>query len=66
MSDKDKQDDLIKNPQTRSRRDWVARAVQSVRRRLEAGEPLPEANEAGEAGTPPPPSLHVVPSSRKS
>ena len=62
MSDRDKQDDLIKNQDTRSRRDWVARALQSVRRRLEAGEPLPQVNESE---TPEPPRLYVVPSSHK-
>lgn len=62
MSDRDDHDDLIRNPDTRSRRAWINRALQGVRRRLESGEGLPPA-----AGTEPPPRprLYVVRSSRK-
>ena len=38
MSDRDENDDLIQNPETRTRRAWVASALQGVRRRLESGE----------------------------
>ncbi len=61
MSDRQEPDDLIRNPETRSRRTWVDRALQGVRRRIEAGEPLPEVNEAD---APPQPHLYVVPSGR--
>lgn len=56
MSDRD-DDELIENDETRSRRDWVARALQAVRRRLEAGERIPE---AAETDAPPEPHLYVV------
>jgi hypothetical protein len=62
MSDRDDQDDIIKNDDTRSRRAWVARAVQGVRRRLESGEKLPD---AAESEAPPEPHLYVVRSQPK-
>ncbi len=62
MSDRDDQDDLIRNPDTRSRRAWINRALQGVRRRLEAGEEMPQ---AAEAERPPQPHLYVVRSSGK-
>ena len=60
MSDRDDNNDLIKNKDTKTRRAWVDRALQSVRRRLEKGEELPSAPEPAER-----PHLHVVPSGRK-
>jgi hypothetical protein len=59
MPDKPGDDDIIKNAETRKRRDWVDRAVEGVRRRLERGEPIPE------AGSPERPRLTVVPTPRK-
>jgi hypothetical protein len=41
MSDEDEHDDIIRNHDTRSRRAWVNRAVEGVRRRLERGEEIP-------------------------
>ena len=60
MSDRDDNDDIIKNQETRSRRAWVDRALRSVRRRLEKGEDLPAENEPAEC-----PRLYVVPPGRK-
>lgn len=61
MSDRN-DDDFIRNPDTRSRRAWINRALQGVRRRLETGEGLPPAPEAEQ---PPPPHLYVVRSRRE-
>jgi hypothetical protein len=63
MSDRDETEDILKNPETRTRRAWVERALQGVRRRLDSGEALPEAGEVPEA--PARPRLSVVPSGRK-
>lgn len=60
MSDRDDNDDLIKNQDTKTRRAWVDRALRSVRRRLEKGEAIPKAPEPADR-----PHLHVVPSGRK-
>jgi hypothetical protein len=60
MSDRDDSDDIITNQETRTRRDWVARALASVRRRLERGEELsPERDRRAV------PRLYVVPPGRK-
>ncbi len=61
MSDEDKNDDIIKNEDTLTRRAWVDRALQSVRRRLEGNQGIPEASEAAEQR----PQLFVVPTGRK-
>lgn len=69
MSDTDQNEDsedLIRNQETRTRRAWVDRALQSVRRRLESGQGLPEADgmtDAGERAERP--QLYVVPSRHK-
>jgi hypothetical protein len=63
MSDTDDQDDFITNEDTRRRRAWIERAVRGVRRRLDAGEAIPELPESEPA---PPPRLRVVPGGRKS
>ena len=60
MSDRDDNDDLIKNPETRTRRAWVERALAAVRRRLERGEDLSPGSDKTEA-----PRLYVVPPVRK-
>ena len=60
MSDTDDNDDIIKNQETRTRRAWVDRALQSVRRRLNRGEDLPAESEPAER-----PHLYVVPPGRK-
>ena len=60
MSGKDDNDALIKNQDTKTRRAWVDRALQGVRRRLEKGEDLPSAPEPADR-----PYLHIVPSGRK-
>ena len=60
MSDRDDNDDIIKNEETLTRRAWVDRALRSVRRRLEGGEGLPSENEPAER-----PQLFVVPPGRK-
>ncbi|MFO1354562.1 MAG: hypothetical protein U1F72_00245 [Gammaproteobacteria bacterium] len=64
MSDRDENDDLIQNPETRTRRAWVASALQGVRRRLESGE-MPSAGPIPAAEAPPRPRLSVVPSAHK-
>lgn len=56
MSDRDDNDEIIKNQETRTRRAWVDRALQSVRRRLDRGEELPAESEPAER-----PRLYVVP-----
>jgi hypothetical protein len=58
MPDTDQQDDIIKNQDTRTRRAWVSRAVDGVRRRLERGEGIPPAD-------PERPRLTVVRNTRK-
>lgn len=70
MSDrdqKDNSDEIIRNQETRTRRAWVDRALQGVRRRLESGQGLPEADGLPEAGEPAEqrPPLYVVPSRRQ-
>jgi hypothetical protein len=64
MSDSDDHGEIISNQDTRTRRAWVERALQAVRRRLDSGqglpEGLPEADPAAER-----PQLRVVPSGRK-
>jgi hypothetical protein len=60
MSDRDDQDDIIRNPETRRRRAWIDRAIDSVRRRLESGEGIPEADETDTER----PKLYVVRSGR--
>jgi hypothetical protein len=60
MSDRDDNDDIIKNEDTLTRRAWVDHALRSVRRRLEGGEDLPAENEPAER-----PRLYVVPPGRK-
>lgn len=62
MSDSDDQDEILKNEHTIRRRIWIDRALQAVRRRLEAGESMPELPEDRPA---PPPHLRVVPGGRK-
>lgn len=62
MSDSDEQEDILKNEETKHRRAWIARALDSVRRRLEAGdtpEPEPEPERVAR------PQLYVVPSRRQ-
>lgn len=63
MSDRDDNDELIKNPDTRTRRDWVDRAITGVRRRLDLERLPPETTPAPEPAERP--HLYVVPSSRK-
>ena len=66
MSDRDENDDgddLFRNQETRTRRAWVNRALEGVRRRLESGQGLPEC--APEPARPARPRLYVVPSRRK-
>jgi hypothetical protein len=66
MSDRDENgdgEDFFRNQETRTRRAWVNRALEGVRRRLESGQGLP-------ASDPPPrktgrPRLYVVPSRKK-
>lgn len=69
MSDRDQDDnseDLIRNQETRTRRAWVDRALQGVRRRLESDQGLPDGESLPEAGEPAErPQLYVVPSRRK-
>ena len=60
MSDRDDNDEIIKNQETRTRRAWVDRALQSVRRRLDKGEELPADSEPAER-----PRLYVVPPGHK-
>lgn len=59
LSDDDEAD-IIKNQETRTRRDWVERALASVRRRLERSEDPPSESE-----DPGRPHLYVVPPGRK-
>ena len=56
----DNQDDILKNEETLNRRAWVARALDSVRRRLESGDELEPAPEQSER-----PRLYVVSSNRQ-
>jgi hypothetical protein len=63
MPDTDQHDDIIKNKDTRSRRAWVSRAIDGVRRRLERGEGIPPADPV--AADPERPRLTVVPNTRK-
>jgi hypothetical protein len=60
MSDRDDNDEIIKNQETRTRRAWVERALAGVRRRLERGEELPAGSQEAD-----PPRLYVVPPGRK-
>ena len=62
MSDRDDQDDLIRTPETRRRRAWIERAIDSVRRRLESGQGIPEAADEGATERP---NLYVVRSGRR-
>ena len=61
MSGEDEKDEILKNEDTLTRRAWVDRALEGVRRRLEGDQGLPGASEAAE----PRPQLYVVPSDRK-
>jgi hypothetical protein len=61
--DTDHNDDIIRNDDTRSRRAWVNRAIEGVRRRLERGEGIPAEGPA--TGEPDRLPLSVVPSDRK-
>lgn len=64
MSDREQTSDFsIRNPETRSRRAWVERALQGVRERLASGELQPGPGDT--PGAPPKPRLSVVPSGRK-
>ncbi len=60
MSDRDDNEQILKNKDTVARRAWVNRALECVRRRLERGEEIPTAGEQAER-----PSLFVVRSSRE-
>jgi hypothetical protein len=60
MSDRDDNEDLIKNPDTLTRRAWVDLAVKGVRRRLDLDPGLAEAAPPAE-----PPQLYVVPSRKR-
>jgi len=62
MSDRNDQHNILKNDETIRRRIWIDRAVQGARRRLEAGEPIPE---LAESAAPPAPHLSVVPGGRE-
>lgn len=53
-------EDIIRNEDTRRRRAWVDRAVESARRRLAQGEEIPAAPDKPER-----PRLAVVPTARK-
>jgi hypothetical protein len=59
MSDSDNENDILKNEDTLNRRAWVARALDSARRRLASGEPPEPAAEKSER-----PQLYVVSSNR--
>lgn len=60
MSDREDQDQIITNPDTRTRRAWVERALEGARRRLGRDAEAPE-----EAAPPERPRLYVVPSGGK-
>lgn len=53
-------ENIIRNEDTRRRRAWVDRAVESARRRLAQGEEIPAAPDQPER-----PRLAVVPTARK-
>lgn len=57
------EDDVIRNPQTRDRRAWVACALQGARRRLASG--TSSAGFGALSEMPPKPRLSVVPSGHK-
>jgi hypothetical protein len=59
MSDHDDQAYPLKNEETINRRAWVDRALECVRRRLEAGEEIGPAPEKSER-----PNLYIVSSGR--
>jgi hypothetical protein len=59
MSDREDKDNLISNPETRRRRDWVDRAVAGARRRIEGEQGIPPADEPLRR-----PRLYVVRSGR--
>jgi len=61
MSDRDDNDEIIKNEETQTRRAWVERAIASVRRRLERGDGLPPASKETDRA----PHLYVVPPNRE-
>jgi hypothetical protein len=61
MSESDDNHDILKNEETLKRRDWIARAVDGVRRRLESGDELEAAPEKNGR-----PQLYVVTSNRRS
>ncbi|MBM4196769.1 MAG: hypothetical protein FJ197_06685 [Gammaproteobacteria bacterium] len=60
MSDREDQEEIIRNPETRNRRAWVERALEGVRRRLASEQGLPECGDA----TPERPNLYVLRSGR--
>lgn len=60
MSESDDQKYPLKNEETVSRRAWVDRALECVRRRLESGEDIEPAPDQAER-----PQLYVVSSSRR-
>jgi hypothetical protein len=60
MSDREEQDEIITNQDTRTRRAWVERALEGARRRLGLDAEIPEEGVPEER-----PRLYVVPPGRK-
>lgn len=60
MSDRDDNENIIRNQDTAARRAWVELALESVRRRLQTDDESPAADSPAER-----PSLFVVRSSQK-